>query len=355
MNPLKLLFLLKRRHDYNSEKHINLNISTGLYNSAFFMYDMLNDLGIESHISVVIDNNCIDREVSKYKPTHVVIEALWVIPSKFQVLTKLHPNVKWIIRLHSEIPFLANEGMAFDWIGDYVMFDNVYVAANSEYALDDVRSFIKSKVPQWHYTHINKKIIYLPNFYPQEFKSKKFDKNKDYIDIACFGAIRPLKNHIIQSISALKFADKINKKLRFHVNIGRVEQKGDSILKNLQSIFSHVEDSGHQLVGHVWSPREKFLEICETVDIGMQVSISETFNIVAADLVTNGIPVVCSNEIPWSNPIFSADSTDMQNIYDKLLLTYNFPFINYKSHQFLLRRYTNKTKEVWYNYFTNKV
>jgi hypothetical protein len=39
----KVLFILKRRHDYNSEKHINVNLSTGLYNSASFMNDMLNE------------------------------------------------------------------------------------------------------------------------------------------------------------------------------------------------------------------------------------------------------------------------------------------------------------------------
>jgi hypothetical protein len=72
--------------------------------------------GVDSTIIEVIDNNGIDREVTKYKPTHVIIEALWVIPSKFEILTKLHPNVKWIIRLHSEIPFLANEGIAMEWM-----------------------------------------------------------------------------------------------------------------------------------------------------------------------------------------------------------------------------------------------
>jgi hypothetical protein len=104
VNP-KILFLLKRRHDYNSEEHTNLNISTGLYNSAHFMHEMLIDEGLESNIAVVVDNNSIDKEVTKYKPTHVIIEALWVVPEKFYILSKLHPNVKWIIRLHSEIPF----------------------------------------------------------------------------------------------------------------------------------------------------------------------------------------------------------------------------------------------------------
>ena len=127
----RILFILKRREDYNAEKHSHIGLSTGLYNSANFMNEMLQKAGVESKLVVVIDNNCIDREVNLYNPTHVIIEALWVVPTKFSVLCKLHPNVKWIIRLHSEVPFLANEGIAFDWIADYARFKNVFIAANS--------------------------------------------------------------------------------------------------------------------------------------------------------------------------------------------------------------------------------
>ena len=97
----KVLFILKKR----KSSHANYSVvSSGLLNSATFVSSMLNKNGIESHLVEVIDNNCIDREVTKYRPTHVIIEALWVVPSKFEVLTRLHPNVQWIIRLHSGIP-----------------------------------------------------------------------------------------------------------------------------------------------------------------------------------------------------------------------------------------------------------
>jgi hypothetical protein len=73
---------------------------------------MLQKSGIESKLSVCTDNNDIDREVNLYKPTHVIIEALWVVPTKFAVLTKLHPKVQWILRLHSEMPCMAGAGGA---------------------------------------------------------------------------------------------------------------------------------------------------------------------------------------------------------------------------------------------------
>ena len=97
----KILFILKRREDYNAKVHSHIGLSTGLYNSAKFMNDMLVEAGFNSVLEVAVDNNCIDRLVSKHKPTHVIIEALWVVPTKFSILQKLHPSVQWIVRLHS--------------------------------------------------------------------------------------------------------------------------------------------------------------------------------------------------------------------------------------------------------------
>jgi hypothetical protein len=353
MKPEKLLFILKRKNNYSTMVDSNIGMSTGLYNSSHFMVEMLNQNGIESIISVVVDNNEIDREVTKHKPSHVIIEALWVIPSKFGVLCRLHPKVKWIIRLHSEIPFLANEGSALDWIGDYLDYDNVYIATNAPGITKELKEFTWYKFDRWD-EKIKRKIIYLPNYYPQDYKDKDYIRGKEYIDISCFGAIRPMKNHLLQAIAAIRFADTIGKKLRFHINSGRIEQNGDPVYKNLMSLFSHVYDSGHRLVRHEWCPREEFLKICEKMDIGMQVSFSETFNIVAADLVSQGVPVIASSELPWINPIYTAKPTKSGKIYRALLLTYLFPKINTLSNQYLLKRYTDKSKKIWIDYFKNK-
>src|SRR5688500_11649943 len=111
MRQERILFILKARDATNTYGY-SCGLSTGLLNSATFVQDMLDSNGFTTKLVVVIDNNDIDREVTAFRPTHVIIEALWVVPSKFQILKKLHPSVKWIVRLHSEAPFLANEGIA---------------------------------------------------------------------------------------------------------------------------------------------------------------------------------------------------------------------------------------------------
>lgn len=336
----KILFILKRKEggDITSK----LGLSTGLYNSAMLICDMLSKNNILSALEVVVDNNCIDRVVNIHKPTHVIIEALWVVPSKFTILCKLYPDVKWIIRLHSEVPFLSSEGVAMDWIGDYVKYDNLFVALNSNRSFGDIGGYL-------NLISCNK-IIFLPNFYEQTYSTKEYVLD-EYVNIGCFGAVRPMKNHLSQALAAIKFANIINKKLKFHINSGRIEMKGDPVIHNLQGLFLQLQETSHQLIHHDWVEREDFLQLCAKMDIGMQVSFSETFNIVGADFTSQGVPLVASKEIPWLDATFAADPTDINDMCNKLLCTHENSRLNVDNNQKLLTDYTDNTREIWIKYF----
>ena len=342
----EVLFILKKREDYSEQHYSHISLSTGVYYSASFVNDMLIESGVDSHLVIVNDNNDIDREITKYRPAKVIIEALWVVPSKFEVLVKLHPDVKWIIRLHSEIPFLANEGNAMNWIGEYVKHNNVFVGVNSLKALDDIKFYVNDIFDE-------NKVVYLPNYYPQDYRRKRFHVSDNIIRISSFGAIRPLKNQLIQGIAAVKFAEKIGKKVNFFVNSGRYEMKGAQVYNNLVSMFEQIKADGHKLIDIAWMPREEFLDTCFMMDIAMQVSFSETFNIVGADEISQGVPLVASREIPWSSPIFDSNPNNSNSIVDALMLSYYFPQINVKLNQRSLTKYTNKARKVWLKYVRN--
>jgi hypothetical protein len=333
----KVLFILKERHTSHSNF---MTISSGLFNSASFVVDMLNKNGIESHLVEVKDNNAIDREVTKYKPTHVVIEALWVVPSKFEVLTKLHPNVEWIIRIHSDIPFIANEGISIEWIYEYMKFDKVKVSTNlakTNYELSEL---------------IGKDLVLLPNYYPVGFfnVTQPRPNEKKVLNVGCFGAVRPLKNQLIQAIAAIKYAELYGKKLKFHINVARVEGRGEPVLKNIRSLFEN--NPKHMLVEHQWLTHDEFINVVQRMDLGMQVSFSETFNIVTADFVNNNIPVVVSDEVYWVNKLFKSKTTEVDSIVNKMrlaLLTKMFKgqYLN-KINLFLD---SVKSQKTWVNYF----
>ena len=304
--------------------------------------------GIECKWVTVVDNNSIHREVHHYKPTHCFIEALWVVPEKFDELAPLCPDVTWIVRGHSEVPFYAQEGVAMEWILQYIKHPQVYFAANSEAAYKDILALaISSGVS------VNK-VLYLPNFYPQTEEQKRVKVPDEFLDVACFGAIRPLKNQLIQAIAAIQVAENLKKTLRFHVNGTRSEQGGDPVVRNIRAVFNFTP---HQLVEHNWMEHKQFKEVLGKMDLGLQVSFSETFNIVAADMVVAGLPIVVSPEIVWTSPQCQAEPTNTADIVDKAMKALD-GHSDHTTTQVLnlrgLKRYCEASKSKWLQYLAGK-
>ena len=306
----KVLFICKQRP-------ARYGASYGLLNSCRFLCNALHSMGVEAKVVEVIDNNFIDREVHKYKPTHVFIEALWVVPEKFDVLIPLHPNIQWHVRLHSNTPFIANEGMAIPWIKKYLELQEKYpqfhLAPNADKMVNDIHQTFGA------YT------VYTPNIYQPHANPEigehhiPVDKDPNVLEIGCFGAIRPMKNQLIQAMAAIAFADELNKTLHFHINHSRQEQNGDNAFKNMVALF---EGSKHKIVMHDWLDHHEFIHLVRKMDLGLQVSFSETFNIVAADFVHAKVPIVGSDEITWLNMMFKSKQTSLDNIVSHLWIAY---------------------------------
>jgi hypothetical protein len=127
--------------------------------------------------------------------------------------------------------------------------------------------------------------------------------------------------------------------------------KGDPVMNNLRGLFEHLYDEGHKLIEHEWAPREEFLALCSEMDIGLQCNFSETFNIVSADLISQGVPIVGSYEIPWASPAFNARPAESDEIANAMQLSHNHPDVNVTINQCCLTEYTNKTRKIWVDYF----
>jgi hypothetical protein len=324
---------------------------SGLFNSARLVVNMLNDNGIESALEVVADNNGIDRLVTKYKPSICIIEAYWVVPEKFDILHKLHPDVTWIVRIHSEIPFWSMEGIAVEWTLRYLDHPNVILAPNSYRAYANIKTILSTK-----YTHeeIKGKLVCLPNYYPADKRINCHQKDPNILSIGCFGAIRPYKNQLIQAIAAIKYAEITNRKLHFHINGDRIEGHADPIIKNLRTLFKNSK-FGYELVEHAWMPHHNFIELLSAIDIGMQVSYSESFNIVAADIVTMNVPIVVSSEISWVNSLFYADPNDSSDIVRTLCIAERVGKLGTYLNRKKLETFSDNSESVWVTYITDSL
>jgi hypothetical protein len=335
----RVLFILKTRLTYG--------ISYGLINSCHFVHNALEEAGIESKVVTVVDNNSIDKVIHDYKPTHAIIEALWVEPEKFHVLLPLHKDVLFNIRLHSKTPFLISEGIAFEWLFAYNKlkseYDNFTISSNNDDLIEELHNSLGIQLK------------YTPNFYHPDFSESygltRPNLPNQYlkeVNIGCFGALRILKNQGIQALAAIAFCNSIGKKLKFHINNSRLEHGGESIIKNLRAIF---DNCSHELVEHEWINHKDFVCLVKSMDIGLQVSYTESYNIIAGDFVFNYIPIVGSEEIRFLDPDCVADPTLITDIVKKLSRAYSDIVrdsqVLQKKNKKLLDKENKKALKVW--------
>lgn len=168
--------------------------------------------------------------------------------------------------------------------------------------------------------------------------------------IGVFGAIRPFKNHLVQAVAAIKFANSIDKTLYFHINGSRLEQKGEEVYKNLKALFKN--NDRHKLVDHKWLDHMDFISLIAKMDLGMQVSFTESFNIVTADFVKNNIPIVVSKDIAWMNRLYKVSNPNsVDDIVHTLKVAWHGKKFNLQRvNRIALDTYNEKSLEVWKTY-----
>lgn len=356
MSKLRILFLLKK--NYTSAGEQQGLAKAGLLNSVEFLATGLKaSLEIDYHIAICVDANSIDKEVHDYNPDICILEALWYTPEKLLELQKLWPAVLFVVRVNSKVPFLSQEGMSVGWLKTYLVnskklkVKNLVLSTNNFFCTRDLNA-------------VGIDNVYLPNLYPIVAQAEDRMLNriseearftlsiaavhpKKTIDIGCFGAIRPLKNQLIQAFAAITLADQHKLILNFHINASRVEQHGDEPLKNIRSLF---KASGHNLIEHGWLEHDAFLKLMAQMDLSMQVSYTESFNIVTADTISQHVPVIVSHDIDWVPEICKANPNDVMDMVDKMNTVLGHkPFVVRKTVE-AINSYTRKGVRQWWDF-----
>ncbi len=338
-HQVRLLFCVRSRGF-----QYGLKTPSGLLNSVQQSVKVLAKAGITAQVVDVVDDNAIDREVALFKPTHVCIDAIWVRPSKLEQLLVLYPHVQWTVRSHSKAPFLAGEGNAMEMVvemGDLAdKYRHFTLSANSQVFTEELADALDFDVQ------------HLPNLYDTQNVATPPIVRPGELHVGCFGAVRLLKNQFIQAIAAVLLANDLGVSLKFHMNGGgRVEMAGEQPLKNIRAMFAAIPD--HQLIEHGWLDNTSFLAVVRQMDIGMQVSYSESFNIVAADFVDQGVPIVVSPDITWLPSYFKADPNSSDDMVRKMksILAEPRPTVQ-RSAETALLSYNQQSTQAWTDWLT---
>lgn len=272
-----------------------MNVShTGLSTSATNTARVLRAIGINTVVRPVKDFADLQKVIAIESPTHVVINALWLPTNQLAELIYSLPNIVFSVLIHSNVAFLQVEPTGIRLLREAMDLElasvgNFNVSANSRMAVRGLMDAYEAP------------ITYLPNLYflDETARDHRPKWNGGTLRIGAFGALRPLKNPTGSAMAALAIASNLGTNLEFHVNTGRNDGGGSTtLLASLKAIFRDLPNA--KLVEDTWQPWGSFRRLVRHMHLLLQPSFTESFNVVTADGVAEGIPSVVSDVIEWA-------------------------------------------------------
>ncbi len=245
------------------------------------------------------------------RPTHVVLAAPWIPSTELAALAAEFPEVAFVVISHSNVGFLAADPHAIRLLREtadlQLATHNVFVGGNS-------RKFTDWATEAWG-VHA----VCLPNLYCTAETFPQHDRHWQggALRLGLFGANRPLKNFLSGAAAAVELARRLRVPIELVLSSGRNEG-GD-----VRALDEMTEDIANLRVTRTgWLPWPSFRRLLRTVDLVLQVSYTETFNVVTADAIAEGVPVVASDAIDWVPRWWQAradEPLDVARVAERLL------------------------------------
>ncbi|MDA4130669.1 MAG: hypothetical protein OK457_07850 [Thaumarchaeota archaeon] len=235
--------------------------------------------------------------------TNVIVSAPWLSKYDMEQLIKGFPEIQFVIESHSNVGFLQADPLGMKNILSALelseIYDNIKVGGNS------------LRFVRWMRKVYGQRIVYLPNLYPLSKIRKDAWDGISTIKIGIFGAIRPLKNFMTAAGAAVAIHKELDVPIEIHMSAGG-EGNGGDVTRSIDAMCGCLD--GVELIKHGWQPWEEFIELVSQMDLLLQPSYTESFNMITADGIYCGVPSVVSSAIVWAPKSWKADSDDALDI-----------------------------------------
>jgi hypothetical protein len=240
--------------------------------------------------------------------SHAVISAPWLATSELRALTSLFHDINFVVTSHSNVGFLQADSNGLRLLreaGDLATATtNFRIGANTRRFVD------------WWEEVYRTPMRYLPNMYDlttTKTVAQAWQRGAK-LRIGSFGATRPLKNILTAGAAALEIAERLQADLEFWISANRMEGGGDTILRALQAMYADLPTAQLKLSG--WQPWPGFRRIVRSMDLLLQPSYTESFCMVVADGIAEGVPSVTGEAIDWVPRRWVAATDDAGDIAD---------------------------------------
>lgn len=239
--------------------------------------------------------------------THLVMSAPWLPTLDWQRFCIRYNRVQFACSSHSNVGFLQADPLAATFMikdgpGLEAGFPNFSLAANSQALCQFVRAGYTSPC------------TYLPNLYFLHGLTpvNRIPWSGGKLKIGCFGAARVQKNQTSAAAAAVQIASTLRAELEFWVSSGRNDGMGGTAATVVKSLIAGCKFAKIQEVP--WEEWATFRRTVANMHLLLQPSYTESFNIVTADGVAEGVPSVVSSAIDWVPPHWMADADDVGDI-----------------------------------------
>jgi hypothetical protein len=252
------------------------------------------------------------QQNGEYPISHIVISALWVPSAIISALAMAFTDITFTVLSHSNVGFLQVEPNAIKLLREEFVLSHGLLNFRIAGAC--------KRYTDWVPKAYGVNAYWLPNLYDLSTTPTRPApatwRPGSILRIGCFGAIRPLKNTLSAAGAAVEVATRLNVDTEFWVSSGRVDGPV-TVVNAVRQLLANIPKL--TLKELPWCSWPEFRRVVASMNILMQPSYTESFNIVTADGVVEGIPSVVSAAIDWVPPHWQAEPDDVNDIADKTI------------------------------------
>lgn len=310
--------------------HIGLGVTA--LNSA----KSLRDTGIRADVWPLTSVAELRTRLRQAPASHVVISAPWIQTVDLARLCAEFRETQFAVTCHSNLGFLQADPSAMRLVREGLELRrtswNFRIAANS------------SRLAHWVQAVYGIPCAHLPNMYHLDrTRPQRPRYSGGTLRIGAFGATRALKNLMTAAGASLEIAAAKRADLEFWISSGRSEGAGPVVeaVKQMFTGLPHVK-----LIENGWQTWPQFRRTVRHMHLLMQPSYTESFNVVTADGVAEGVPSVVSEAIDWAPASWKAPVDDAHAIAvvgQKLLASRWASSRGYEA----LRRHNQRAMAAW--------